>query len=131
MRRRCNNQNCNDFKHYGGRGIKVCKRWGADWKGTGFNNFLNDMGERPNGFTLERVNNNGNYTPSNCRWASRKEQSRNMRKNVIYKGEYITDASLRLTKGKHGQLVYERLKRGWSVKSSFEEPVMESKNGKI
>ena len=123
MRKRCCNPNDKEFKNYGGRGVKVCKRWDiADGKSTGFKNFVSDMGNRPNGFTLERINNNGNYTPSNCKWVSRKEQSRNMRNNVIYKGEYSIDASLRLTDGRNKTLVGVRLNMGWSKQRAFEEP---------
>ena len=132
MRQRCNNSNNKVFKHYGGRGIKVCKLWDiADWKGTGFNNFLKDMGKRPKGFTVERVNNNGNYTPSNCKWVNRKEQNRNMRNNITYKGEYAVDASLRLTEGRYKTLVGLRLKLGWAKQRAFTEPVHKTKEEKL
>jgi len=62
------------FKNYGGRGITVCDRWRQD-----FAAFLSDMGEPPVGYTLDRINNDGNYEPGNCRWATRKEQCSNQR----------------------------------------------------
>ena len=72
---RVRNKNNPQFKYWGGRGIAVCKRWGD------FNNFIKDMGTKPKGFTLERINNNEGYFPFNCRWASRLDQSRNSRFN--------------------------------------------------
>jgi hypothetical protein len=77
MRQRVNNPNHEHFKYYGGRGIRICKRWEK------FENFLADMGPRPKGYTLERKRNNGNYTPSNCHWATWKEQQNNKRKRRI------------------------------------------------
>lgn len=73
MRQRCNNPAHKDYLHYGGRGIKVCVRWES------FESFLADMGEKPEGLELERRNNDGNYEPSNCRWATRLEQITNSR----------------------------------------------------
>lgn len=74
MRRRCYNKNDKKYKYYGGRGIEICKRWET------FEGFYQDMGERPEGLTLDRISVDGNYEPSNCRWASMTEQVRNRRK---------------------------------------------------
>ncbi len=74
MHQRCRNPNTVNYKHYGGRGIVVCERWQR------FESFLSDMGRRPSmDVTLDRVDVNGNYEPSNCRWATAKEQHRNKR----------------------------------------------------
>lgn len=85
MRQRCYNKNKKDYSYYGGRGIRVEDSWHV------FKNFLADMGEPLPGQTLDRIDPNGNYCADNCRWATRKEQTRNRRDTVRfeYKGENL------------------------------------------
>lgn len=94
MKRRCYKEGCKAFKHYGARGIKICDRWME--KGNGFLNFLSDMGEKPapkNRYSLERIDNDGNYEPSNCKWATWEEQAVNKRphSDIVDKIKKICD----------------------------------------
>ncbi len=77
MIQRCSSPNNSAFRHYGGRGITICDQWRT------FENFLADMGERPEGLELERKDNNGNYEPLNCKWATRQEQCSNFSRNHL------------------------------------------------
>lgn len=79
MKHRCMKQDNHNYKGYGGRGIIICERW------LNFKNFLEDMGPKPEGMQIDRINNDGNYEPGNCRWVTPKENSNNRRKRLIIK----------------------------------------------
>lgn len=112
MRTRCLDKN---NPHYGGRGIRCCNRWSK------FQNFLDDMGERPKGASIERINNDGDYEPSNCRWATHYEQVRNTRQNMIIEHEgksmCVTDWEKEVGIGMH--TIRWRIKNGWTPKDAL------------
>lgn len=105
---RCTNQSHVAYSSYGGRGIKICDRWTGS-----FLAFYEDMGPRPDGMTLERIDTNGNYEPGNCRWATPQEQSNNTRTNryVIHQGERLTIAQLARKQGLNYETLYSRITR--------------------
>lgn len=115
MKKRCFTIKNSHYKDYGGRGIKVCNRW------LKFENFLADMGEKPEGMSLDRINVNKNYSPKNCRWASDIQQANNKRNNLKYKGETAAEASRRLG-SKNSCLVAGRIFNGWSKEKAFTIP---------
>src|SRR5262245_24638210 len=113
MRQRCNNPNGKDYPRYGGRGIRICKRWDE------FKNFAEDMGPYPGrGWTVERMNNDGNYKPSNVHWGTYGDQARNTRRTKLttklvayirkkYRPVYGSGAALARELGVHDQTVMD------------------------
>jgi hypothetical protein len=120
MKARCDNPNHSRYEDYGGRGITYCDRW-AD-----FDNFVEDMGPRPFGTTLDRINSNGNYEPGNCRWATDAQQHNNRRHCVYYEfqGEQLTLAQIAELVGLPYKALHHRVKRGWDFKKATETPLM-------
>lgn len=120
MRGRCTRPNDPAFDRYGGRGIKVCDRWLNS-----FENFLEDMGERPEGKTLDRENNDGNYEPGNCRWATRIEQQNNRRnsRKIDHNGLSLTAAEWTRKLGLGRGAVTTRLFAGWTVERALSDGV--------
>ncbi len=116
MRERCLNPNNGRFSYYGGRGIKVCKRWDS------FNLFVEDMGRKPSkNHSVERINNNGNYEPSNCRWATKLEQCENQRSNrlVTFGGETKTISQWSRLTNINYYTILGRINKGWSSEKSL------------
>lgn len=112
IKSRCYNEKVPEFKHYGGRGISMCDRWLSS-----FNNFIADMMVRPtNKHSIDRIDNNGNYEPSNCRWATSSEQANNTRSNrkITINGTTKNMGQWANENGLRHESVYKRLKRGKS-----------------
>ena len=119
MKQRCTNPNSPDYVRYGERGIKVCNRWLNS-----FDNFLSDMGERPKGKTLDRIDNKGDYVPENCRWATTLEQLSN-RSNTIkimYDGSLKTIRELGVISGMKEKIIRDRLYAGWDIEKILSTP---------
>lgn len=121
MRTRCNNPKSSQFLDYGGRGIEICERWRK------FENFYADMGPRPaSEYSLDRINVDGNYEPSNCRWATKEEQANNARSNIplTYSDKTMNLAQWAREIAINEKTLYDRInKLGWSVERALTEPV--------
>lgn len=113
IRDRCYNQNAPSFVRYGGRGIAVCDRWLES-----FENFYEDMGARSSkDHSIDRIDNNGPYSPENCRWATRSQQQRNARRTVIVQlnGVKMSMTSAAEIIGMKPNTLNERIRRGWKL----------------
>lgn len=117
MIQRCTNPNTPSYKNYGSRGIEICKRWME------FENFLEDMGEPPSGLQLDRIDNDGDYCKSNCRWATSKQNSRNKRNNrlITFNGKTRCVSQWAEETGIHQKTIISRLKRGWSIAETLSD----------
>lgn len=124
MKRRCDWPEDTHFKYYGGRGIKYCDRWND------FNNFIADMGKRPEGCSLDRIDVNGNYEPGNCRWATWREQMENKSNNrrFTFNGETLLAREwaerYKLSETAREKL-RARLRHGMDLNEALEKPLLQ------
>ena len=108
MRQRCEKETCDDYKYYGAKGVNVCDRWQV------YENFESDMGKRPSPkHSIDRSDTTGNYEPSNCRWATSKEQQNNRRNNVRFEGK--TQAEWAVELGIDQSVISRRLKKHGTI----------------
>ncbi len=119
MKARCSQPTDCNYPNYGGRGIKVCEQWQNS-----FEAFLADMGRRPAGLTLDRIDVNGDYEPGNCRWATTAEQNTNRRNNhkIEFGGRTLTVTQWARELGVKPGLIANRLRAGWSVHRALSQP---------
>lgn len=118
---RCLNPNIKDFPNYGGRGITLCDAWNNS-----FEEFFNDMGPRPSpAHSIDRIDNNGPYSPQNCRWAVAEVQHSNTRANrhISFQGETKTLTQWARITGIAKDTLHYRLKAGWSIERALTEPI--------
>lgn len=127
MKARCIRKTSPDYPKWGGRGITVCKKWLA------FDGFLEDMGDAPEGMSIDRINNDGNYEPSNCRWATRKQQNRNTSSNSIltFNGQTHCVSEWAEITGLTASAIYRRIKNGWSTTDVLTIPATGSHANKL
>ena len=128
MRGRCNTPTDSDYADYGGRGIRICDRW------TDFAAFFEDMGQRPEGHSLDREDVNGDYDPSNCRWATDKQQANNKRSNYLIEHGGVTRTLMQWCEiyGLDHSKVWYRLKTGRSFEEAFSRhDLRKPRNGEI
>lgn len=125
MKQRCRNSEQKSFSHYGGRGITICEKWMKSFK-----SFLDDMGRCPSpDHSIDRVDNNGNYEPGNCRWATQTEQMRNQAKNRIleFNGLSKCVAEWAEITGLHVNTIKFRLRSGWPIEEVLTIPIQKPK----
>lgn len=116
MHQRCRNPNNNSYKHYGNNGVCVCARWSK------FSAFIEDMGEKPEGdYSIERIDSSLGYEPSNCIWATRKQQNNNTNRNRVieYNGESKTVTQWAEQLGIKANTLEYRILRGWDIERAM------------
>ena len=119
IKSRCTNVKNDDYEYYGGRGITICDRWLKS-----FENFFADMGERPEGTEIDRIDNNKGYSPENCRWVTHKQNCRNFRQNRIIEhlGRSMTLVEWSEETGINQDRIRGRLNNGWSTEKALTAP---------
>ncbi len=119
MRQRCLSPDNPEYERYGARGIKVCERWRS------FENFIADIGEKPSpSHSIDRINNDMDYSPDNCKWSTPKEQARNRRTSLMleFNGIRQSAAAWGEQVGVGYKIISQRIKRGWSVEKTLTTP---------
>ena len=119
MHRRCNDPTRPEYYRYGGRGIAVCERWMK------YENFLADMGEKPDGLSLDRIDNDKGYSKENCRWATQTQQCRNTRRNILLTFCGMTKPLPEWAEitGISQPVIRERIKAGWPIEKTLTQLV--------
>ena len=127
MKERCNNENHMAFQRYGGRGISVCDDWSSEF--LSFKSWALENGYNPD-LSLDRIDNNGDYCPENCRWATRVEQQNNTSKNrlLTFNGETHSIAEWGRITGVNRRTIMSRLRAGWSIDNALTQAVKGHKN---
>ena len=119
MVQRCTNPKANGYRHYGGKGVCICERWRK------FARFLADMGERPEGTTIDRIDVNGHYEPGNVRWATATTQMRNTSRNhpLTHEGRTMAVSAWAEARGMSASTLWNRIADGWSTADALDTPV--------
>lgn len=123
---RCYNPDSDSYPRYGGRGIRVCERWQGE---CGFDNFLADMGERPKGCSIDRIDPNGDYEPGNVRWVTADVQAKNKTSVMLVTafGESLTNQEWSVRTGLNAKTIWLRIRKGWTHEDAVTIPPLDRK----